>query len=152
MLYLCVVSGQVNHIIHASLLLAVATASLLLVQRIPTSLILPEQETGCGTVMDHSEKTFSPRQQQGKILFMSKCASCHILNRDATGPGLENFINKEPWTNRQNVYDWIRNPSAFMKKNEYARQLRIVYNGRLMPAFPDITNEEIDLIVEYTNQ
>ena len=88
----------------------------------------------------------------GKILFMAKCASCHNLFKNATGPGLFGFEERSSWNFRQNVYDWIRNPSAFMAKNEYAGKLKEIYDGTMMTAFPDLTNEEIDAICDYINQ
>ena len=36
-----------------------------------------------------------------------------------------------------------------MQKNSYAMDLKEVYGGRMMQAFPDISNEEIDAICEY---
>jgi len=82
---------------------------------------------------------------------MSKCASCHNLFKDGTGPGLLGFEERGPWVERKNLYEWIKNPAAFIAKNEYAKQLKKVYSGMVMPAFPDITNEEIDAICEYIN-
>jgi mono/diheme cytochrome c family protein len=149
--YLYVMNGQINYIIHASLLLVVATGSLFLLQKIPSSLMSSEPELGCATVSPQTSIALSSKAQQGKTLFMSKCASCHNLFKNTTGPGLNRFTDKEPWTVRQNVYDWVRNPAAFMKKNRYARELKEQYKV-MMLAFPDITNEEIDAIVEYINQ
>lgn len=87
---------------------------------------------------------------KGKILFMQKCATCHSLFKDQTGPSIIGFEERGPWGNRQNLYDWIRNPSAFMKKNAYARELKEKY-GSMMTGFPDISDEEIDNIVAYIN-
>ena len=82
-------------------------------------------------------------------MFQAKCASCHAINKEIIGPPLAGFIEKYPWTERQNVYEWIKNPAAFMQKNSYAMDLKEVYGGRMMQAFPDISNEEIDAICEY---
>lgn len=82
---------------------------------------------------------------------MSNCASCHRLHVKMTRPSLIGFTEREPWTNRQNVYDWIRNPAAFMQKNEYARSLKEVY-GSMMTAFPHLTNQEIDAICDYLSE
>ncbi|MEQ1677439.1 MAG: cytochrome C, partial [Chitinophagaceae bacterium] len=67
-------------------------------------------------------------------------------------PGLLGFTERGPWTNRKNVYEWIRNPAAFMSKNEYTKQLKEMYNGTMMTAFPDMTNDEIDAICDYIGQ
>ena len=80
---------------------------------------------------------------------MSKCASCHNIFKDMTGPGLLGFEEREPWTDRKNVYDWIRNPAAFIVKNEYARKLKESLGGTMMTAFPNLTDGEIDGICDY---
>ena len=49
------------------------------------------------------------------------------------------------------MYEWIRNPSAFMEKNEYAKDLKKRFNA-MMTGFPDLTNEEIDSICDYIKQ
>jgi mono/diheme cytochrome c family protein len=142
------VNGQANYIIHASLLLVLATGSFFLLQKIPSSSISPEPEPGSATVSPQTSIALSSKAQQGKTLFMSNCASCHKLNKNMTGPGLVGFTEREPWIIRQNVYDWIRNPSAFLEKEAYTRELKKQY-GTMMQAFPNLTNEEIDAIVEY---
>jgi hypothetical protein len=85
---------------------------------------------------------------KGKNLFRSKCASCHVLFKDMTGPDLIGFTERGPWKDRQNIYQWIRNPSGFAKKNQYARELMDSYNVQ-MTAFDGIGNKEIDAICEY---
>ncbi len=51
-------------------------------------------------------------------------------------------------TTERNLYEWIRNPSAFMEKDSYARSLKEKF-GSLMTAFPDLSDEEIDAIAAY---
>ncbi len=79
---------------------------------------------------------------------MSKCASCHALFKDMTGPSLAMAIRSEQWADRKRLYDWIRNPEAFMKKDPYTKGLKEKF-GSMMTAFPNLSNEEIDDIVEY---
>lgn len=144
-------NGQVNYIINASLLLVVATGSFLLLQNITSPLISSNQEPGSATIIDYSTAELPLKAQQGKTLFMSKCASCHVLNKDMTGPGLKGFEDRGPWSDQQKLYDWIKNPSVFMQKDDYTKGLKKQY-GSMMQAFPGITNEEIDAIVEYIKQ
>jgi cytochrome c2 len=92
----------------------------------------------------------SAATSNGKILFFQKCATCHNLFKDQTGPSLIGFEERGPWSDRQNLYLWIRHPSAFMKKNPYARKLKEMY-GSMMTAFPDLSDDEIDNIVAYIN-
>ena len=84
----------------------------------------------------------------GKILFQSKCASCHHVFRNMTGPALAGFEERGPWGDKKKLYAWIRNPSAFMETDAYTRDLRKNF-GSTMSTFPDLTDEQINLIVEY---
>jgi cytochrome c551/c552 len=88
--------------------------------------------------------------QDGKALFQQNCQSCHALDKNLTGPALRGFTARGPWSDQQNIYDWIHNPAAFMAKDPYTQGLKAQY-GVIMQAFPDLTNEQIDAIVEYTN-
>ena len=90
----------------------------------------------------------SPEVLKGKNLFMSKCASCHTLFKNMTGPGLAGVIERGPWTDRKELYKWIRNPEKYMQTNTYTAELKRQF-GTVMQAFPNLTDEEIDLIVEY---
>lgn len=87
---------------------------------------------------------------KGKLLFQQNCQSCHPLDRRADPQLLKGFSQRGPWTNRENVYEWLRNPAAFMKKNVYAKGLKEEY-GVMMLAFPTLKNEDIDAIIDYIN-
>ncbi|MGI8598011.1 MAG: c-type cytochrome [Chitinophagaceae bacterium] len=84
----------------------------------------------------------------GKQLFQQNCQTCHALDKKLTGPALRGFTSKGPWTDRQNIYDWIHNPAAFIAKDDYTRALKDEY-GVVMQAFPQLSNEQIDAIVDY---
>ena len=86
----------------------------------------------------------------GKILFMSKCAACHSIFKAMTGPGLLGFEDRGPWHDRNNLYEWIKNPSRFMEKDLYTQNLK-KETGSMMQGFPDMTNEEIDAIADFLN-
>ena len=93
--------------------------------------------------------TLIQSQIDGKMLFIEKCATCHaIFKDDGDMSRLLGFTEREPWNKRQNVYDFIRNPSSFIKKDEYGKVIKKRYNA-MMTAFPDLTNEEIDAICDY---
>ncbi len=85
---------------------------------------------------------------EGKQLFQNNCQNCHSLDNIGTGPALRGFTGRGPWGEKQNIYDWVHNPAAFMAKNDYAKGLKEDY-GTLMQAFPSLTNEQIDAIIEY---
>ena len=86
--------------------------------------------------------------QDGKSLFQQNCQSCHALDKNLTGPALRGFTGRGPWGDKQNIYDWVHNPAAFMAKDPYTQGLKNQY-GVIMQAFPDLSNEAIDAIVDY---
>ena len=86
----------------------------------------------------------------GKTLFMANCASCHNIFKDGTGPSLLGFEDRGPWGDRIKIYEWIKNPASFMRKDSYTRELKERF-GSLMTAFPSLTHQEIDAIAAYIN-
>jgi cytochrome c551/c552 len=84
----------------------------------------------------------------GKQLFQQNCQTCHALDKKLTGPALRGFTERGPWTDKNNIYAWIKNPAAFMQKDAYTQALKAEY-GVIMQAFPNLTNEQIDGIVSY---
>lgn len=140
---------QANHILLAFVYLLFIFAGYFLLKTIF------QQETKKpepGFVIDEPRSTeLSPSAAKGKELFMSKCASCHAIFKDGTGPSIMGFEERGPWSDRKNLYEWIRNPAAFMAKNDYARGLKEQY-GTMMTAFPELTDEEIDSICDFINE
>lgn len=86
----------------------------------------------------------------GKILFNSKCASCHRVIGIIDGPGLFGFEERGPWSDRNKLYEWVRNPVKFMKSDPYTKSLKERY-GSMMQSFTDIKKGEVDAIVDYIN-
>jgi mono/diheme cytochrome c family protein len=91
------------------------------------------------------------RAQDGAALFRSNCNSCHALNKNLTGPALANFTQRGPWTERENIYAWVKNPVAFMAKDPYTQALKNQY-GSVMQGFPNLSNEEIEAITVYVEK
>jgi len=145
------VNRQINYVIQGFLIALLIPATVFIVKQISSSALLQQNSS---IVIDYNVTpkldVLSVAAAKGRIHFMQKCATCHNLFKDQTGPSLIGFEERGSWSNRQNLYDWIRNPTAFMKKNAYARKLKEQY-GSMMTAFPDLTDEEIDNIVAYIN-
>ena len=89
--------------------------------------------------------------QDGKAIFNSKCAACHNVFKNSTGPALGGMEDRGPWGDRKKLYAWIHNPAAFMANDPYTQGLKDSHNGILMTGFPDLTEGEIDAIVDYVN-
>ncbi|HEY6503455.1 MAG TPA: cytochrome c [Chitinophagaceae bacterium] len=135
---------QINYIVNAHIILIALAGTFFFIKNIP---VLDTKENS--RIENQSpDLKLSDNAQYGKTLFMSKCAACHALFKNLTGPGLFGFEKRGPWTDRKNVYDWIRNPEAFMARNEYAKNLKETFGGTMMTAFPTLTNEEIDAICD----
>ncbi len=86
--------------------------------------------------------------QDGKALFQQNCASCHAVNKKLTGPALAGV--EERWSEKKNLYAWIKNSAAFLKTGDpYANKLYEEYNKVAMNNFPGLADADIDAILAY---
>ena len=86
----------------------------------------------------------------GKALFLEKCASCHNNNMlsDMTGPAL--YGVQERWKQYPDaLYDWIRNSQATADAGNPRAKQMINWAASAMTAFENLENEQIDDILEY---
>lgn len=89
---------------------------------------------------------------EGKKLFNSLCAACHKPYQKAVGPALHGVVDKYDgdfeW-----LYSWIKNSQALIKSGD-TRAVAIYeeYNQVAMNAFPQLSNQDIDNILAYTEQ
>jgi mono/diheme cytochrome c family protein len=89
--------------------------------------------------------------KRGQALFQSNCAACHQIKKDLTGPGLESAEDRIK--DKKLLYAWIRNSPAVLKTgNRYFTDLYNKWNKTPMNTFPNLTDEEIDDILEYIRQ
>lgn len=141
-------NNQGSYIIQGSLLALLISFFLFTLDKITSAQPIKENSgiLMCGTPDINDVENDLDRE--GKTLFLQNCAACHNIFKDGTGPSLSGFEDRGPWRERQKLYEWIKNPIAFMKKNEYTRELKRKY-GSVMTAFPDLSNKQIDAIVEY---
>lgn len=87
----------------------------------------------------------------GKTIFQAKCASCHAVLKNATGPALAGLEERHKWADHNELLKWIHNPAAYMATDPYTQGLKAQY-GSLMTAFPDVTIKDVDNIVAYINE
>lgn len=92
------------------------------------------------------------RAQDGAAIFQSNCASCHSVSKNLTGPALGGLESRGPWGDRKQLYAWIHNPAKFMASDPYTQGLKQQYGGVLMTAFPQLSEKEIDAVVDYINK
>ena len=89
--------------------------------------------------------------QDGAALFRSKCASCHIMGKDATGPNLEGVLSR--WEgNVDHLKQWIRNWNKAVAAG-YPRALEAQnYAPGAMQTFEDLADPELDAIIKYVTE
>lgn len=108
-----------------------------------------EQRMYCGNA---SPLASSEKYSRGKELFLANCASCHNKNmRDnLTGPALG--LSLQAWAKYPptDLYAYIRNSQAMTKKR-HPRALEIwkQYQPTIMPAFQNLTDEDIKALLDY---
>lgn len=84
----------------------------------------------------------------GKTLFQSKCASCHNVHKQLTGPALKGV--EERWADKALLHKWIQNSASVLATGDaYANGLYKQFNNTAMPAFADLSNDDIDNILAF---
>jgi len=88
--------------------------------------------------------------QDGKAIFQQKCATCHAVDKNLTGPALKGVEDR--WPDREHIYSWIHNSASVIKSGfPHAVEIYAQYNKIQMPAFPELANKDIDAILGYIN-
>lgn len=91
--------------------------------------------------------------QDGKALFNSKCASCHQLDKEGTGPALRGILEKDPYGGDiKKMRNWVRNVNNLVVSDPHYKALKDKY-GSLMTQFDESTlsDVELDAIMKYTS-
>ncbi len=90
--------------------------------------------------------------QDGKALFNAKCASCHNVFKDGTGPKLGEVSTNEYYGgDMTKIHDWVYNVNAKLKEPHYAALQKQF--GSVMTQFnkADLSEKDIDAIFTYVN-
>jgi len=90
--------------------------------------------------------------QNGEALFKAKCNTCHMVDKNSTGPILKGVIEK--WNDAgegEMLYEWVKNSPNLIAsgKSSMANEIK-GFNPTDMPA-QQVTNEEIDAILNYVD-
>jgi cytochrome c2 len=94
----------------------------------------------------HKVDSLPSNMIMAKKLFEDKCAACHgIYKTDNHLAGFE-----ERWPDKKDLFDYIRNPKEVIKRNSYAKKLKETYGVEPL-GFPELTDEEIQSIINYIN-
>ncbi|WP_207497131.1 c-type cytochrome [Aridibaculum aurantiacum] len=100
------------------------------------------KQTYCATV---SPDYPISRNDAGRALFSSNCASCHAIHKDLTGPALENFDDR---MSMDFFRLFLRNPQKAYKQDFYIRALAEKFNGGEHIPFK-LAKAEIDSLAAY---
>ncbi len=84
----------------------------------------------------------------GAELFKGKCASCHALNSKVVGPALADVGKRR---SHEWLLAWIKNNEKLRKSGDAdAIAIYEEYNGTVMNAFEDLSDDQINAIIMYT--
>ena len=101
-------------------------------------------------VLVTSLSAFSQDAAKGKELFNTNCAACHKLDGKATGPALRDVASK---FDKEWLYKWIKNSGELIKSGDAQAVKVFEENNKVpMPAFPQLSDEDIDNILAYTSE
>lgn len=88
---------------------------------------------------------------RGQQLFQANCAMCHLIDRHMDDGDMFNLPYVEDRVkDKALLRGWIRNSDSVLKTgNRYFNKLYEVWNKTAMPAFPQLSDQDIDEILEY---
>jgi hypothetical protein len=84
---------------------------------------------------------------EGKTIFMSRCAGCHNVNKILVGPALAGVDQRRPidW-----IINFVHSSQTVVKSGDpYAVKLFEKFNKIQMPNHSDLTADNIKSVVEY---
>lgn len=89
----------------------------------------------------------NPPIDEGKSIFMTRCAACHNINKAMTGPALSGISERR---NLDWIIKFVHSSQALIKSGDAdAISVFEKFNKVPMPDHPDLTEENIKNIVEY---
>jgi cytochrome c2 len=87
--------------------------------------------------------------QDGKQLFMTNCASCHNVFKDATGPMLGTVLERDPYNGDiSKIIHWVQNAGSMMDTDPYYKGLQAKFGSR-MTTFSSLSDKDITAIIDY---
>ena len=86
--------------------------------------------------------------EQGKLIFLEKCAQCHNNNMitDGTGSPLGGITKR---STKEWLRAYVRSPEKMIEKNDSQALVLLEKKRVIMQGFPDYTDAELDQIFLY---
>ncbi len=141
---------EVGYIVRGFLLMLVILAGLGFIQQLLTSAQRRQQAEESPKVYITNTDNFGEPlayNVRGKKLFDENCETCHKLhmNHDYGLPNIEDRVK-----DKQLLRGWIRNSDSTLKTGDrYFNKLYEDWGKTPMPPFPQLSDEDIDEILEY---
>ena len=92
--------------------------------------------------------------KNGEKLFKANCTACHALDKQMVGPALGGVVDrlkKEQNLDTDWLHKWIKdNKSLRESGDKYAIEVYEKFNKTEMLAYPNLTDQDINDILEYT--
>ena len=105
----------------------------------------------CGGPQTPEEGTVaSTPLEVGEQLFKVKCQQCHMADKDFAAPGIAGVNSR--WKDQKLLYEFVRNSSAVIQRDDAAAQLFETWKQAPMLPFPELTDAEIQGIFDYCNK
>jgi mono/diheme cytochrome c family protein len=139
-------SSQLKYIFEASLILCVAFITTQAISFLSSARFYIGPNS---TVVDNNiSKKSGSAPSKGKSLFVQHCARCHSIKQPIVGPALEGIEDRV--ADRKLLIAWIRNsPEVLKRGDQYFTDLFNQYNKTPMDPFTQLSEEEIESILEY---
>jgi len=90
--------------------------------------------------------------QDGAALFKAKCNTCHMVDKNSTGPLLKGA--KQKWNDAGEgdlIYEWVKNPQTLIAsgKSKMANEIKNFSPTDMSPQ--TVSKEEVDAILDYVD-
>ncbi|MDO5510268.1 MAG: c-type cytochrome [Weeksellaceae bacterium] len=106
------------------------------------------------TTSFQAQDAVSGNAANGEKIFNAQCAACHKLDSKFVGPALGGVVERlqtDEGLGRDWLHAWIHDNAALRATgDEYANRIFEEYNGSVMTPFPQLSEQDIDDILEYT--
>lgn len=94
----------------------------------------------------------NPVLAQGEQLFKAKCNTCHLVDKNSTGPILKGV--KQKWTDAGEsdfLYEWVKNSLGLITSGKSKMAAQIKDFSPTPMSNQTVSNEEIDAILSYVD-
>lgn len=87
--------------------------------------------------------------KHGAAVYTARCAGCHGVSGDGLGPAAE-YLRPRPRDYRKGIFKFTSTPyGAKPARQDLVRTIRRGAKGTSMPAFPWMSNEDLDAVIDY---